>query len=634
MSIGIVPQPVSTTDNRSIYRGGGLDALSLQNCSYDATVSPDNAEKRRLSAFGGVAALSLDAMASVAYGPEAIVLVLAAAGSHGLGFTLPVSAAIVVLLAVLVASYRQLIAAFPDGGGAYAVARRHLGDRAALIAAASLVIDYILNVAVSVAAGTAALTSAIPAAHAFTLEIALGVLFLVTVVNLRGISAGAKVFAVPTVIFVVAVGFVIVSGLIRAVPDTSVPVAEPTTVSTVGVLLLLKAFAAGCSALTGVEAIANATPEFRRPRIRRAQRAELTLGVTLGMLMLGIAALIHRFDIRPRAGVTVLAQVTEGAVGHGMAYYVVQSATVVLLALAANTSFGGLPQLMNVVAADNYLPHRLTRKSATGVHREGVLVLAGAAAVLLVVADGAMNTLVPLFAIGVFIGFTIAQIGLVTHWSAVRGRHWRSRAVLNGFGALLTGFAAITVLAMKASEGSLLVVVLLGVLTVLMTLVRRRYRRDSLREHQPMEIGRTPILRRRQPLVARGVVLVPVAEASLVSVLAIRRAQAFGREIHAIHVFSPDEDREEFATAWRSHHPTVRLVELDGDDVSTAIVHYVRARELDDDLLVVVADTDCDSASRILCAGRAHDLTRAISRDTDALVARIRLRIVPPRDRD
>jgi len=304
--------------------------------------SASAAERDRLSVLGGLAALSLDAMASVAYGPEAIVIVLAAGGGVALGFTLPVTLAIAALLGVLTLSYRQVIAAFPQGGGAYGVAKAYLGRRASLVAAASLVVDYVLNVAVSIAAGVAALTSAVPRLLPYTVWLCLGVLVLVTAVNLRGIAHSARMFIVPTAVFVLSVLAVVVAGLFRDHPVvTAHATAREHGLQTVGALLLLRAFAGGCAALTGVEAIANAVPSFRRPRVRRAQGAEVALGALLGVMLIGVSALITRFHIRPVPEITVLSQVTEGSLGHGIGYYVVQFATVVLLALAANTSFGG-----------------------------------------------------------------------------------------------------------------------------------------------------------------------------------------------------------------------------------------------------------------------------------------------------
>ncbi|MGI5238077.1 APC family permease [Dactylosporangium sp. CA-139066] len=397
--------------------------------------------------LGGLAALSLDAMASVAYGPEAVVLVLAAAGTAGLGYALPVTGAIALLLAVLTLSYRQVIAAFPDGGGAYAVAKARLGRRASLVAAAALVVDYVLNVAVSVAAGVAALTAAFPALLPYTVELCLAVLAAITAVNLRGVAHSARAFMLPTAVFVGSIVVVVAVGL----AFTDGGAAPPQTTGAVGPLLLLKAFSNGCAALTGVEAIANAVPSFRAPAVRRAQRTEVALGVLLAVMLLGIAALIAKYHIQPRPGSTVLAQITERALGHGAGFYLVQVATAVLLALAANTSFGGLPVLARLLAADHYLPHVFALRADRQVYRYGVLVLAGASALLLVAARGSMNALVPLFAIGVFVGFTIAQVGMVKHWRRY-GRPARGRLALNAVGAVLTATAAVVTTASKLAS--------------------------------------------------------------------------------------------------------------------------------------------------------------------------------------
>ncbi len=289
---------------------------------------PDTDERHRLTALTGLAALSLDAMASVAYGPEAIVLVLAAAGAHGLGFTLPVTLAIAGLLAVLVASYRQVIAAFPDGGGSYAVARDRLGARTSLVAAASLVLDYVLNVAVARHRRSGRPDLGVPELYGDRLWLCLAVLVLITGVNLRGIMESARAFIVPTAVFVVSILVLIAVGLLRSAPvstaaatgHASVLADNATTES--GALLLLKAFAAGCSALAGVEALANAVPSFRVPRVRRAQRAEVALGAVLGVMLIGLSVLISRFHLQPVEGVTVLAQLADASLGHNWAFYV------------------------------------------------------------------------------------------------------------------------------------------------------------------------------------------------------------------------------------------------------------------------------------------------------------------------
>src|SRR6202047_301777 len=306
-------------------------------------------ERHRLTAFEGLAALSLDALSSVAYGPEAIVVVLAAAGTVGLAYTLPVTIAIVVLLAVLVISYRQVIAAFPGGGGAYAVAGRHLGRQPSLIAAASLIVDYVLNAAVGVSAGVAALTSAFPALYGGRVWVCLGVLAVITGINMLGAAESARIFIVPTVVFIVAIAVVIVGGLLRSHPVVAPSGHLPRTAESVGARLLLRAFASGCSALTGVEAIANAVPSFREPRARRAQHTEMWLGILLGTMLIGIAILIRKFHVAPSTTETSLAQLAAASVGHNVVFYAIQLITTVLLALAANTSFGGLPVLASLL---------------------------------------------------------------------------------------------------------------------------------------------------------------------------------------------------------------------------------------------------------------------------------------------
>jgi amino acid transporter len=313
----------------------------------------DREERHRLTAFEGIAALSLDALSSVAYGPQAIVIVLAAAGAAALEYTVPVTIAIVILLAVLVVSYRQVIEAFPTGGGAYAVASRHLGRQASLLAAASLIVDYVLNAAVGVSAGVAALWSAFPALYGARVWLCLAVLALITGVNLWGVAESARVFIVPTVAFIIAIAIVIIGGAVRSQPVVTLAGQLPPVTESVGILLLLKAFASGCSALTGVEAIANAVPEFKKPRVRRAQHTEMWLGVLLGVMLLGISVLIRKFHLAPSATETTLAQLTAAAVGKNFLFYAIQLITTVLLALAANTSFGGLPVLASLLARDN-----------------------------------------------------------------------------------------------------------------------------------------------------------------------------------------------------------------------------------------------------------------------------------------
>lgn len=582
---------------------------------------PEPAERHRLTVVGGLAALSLDAMASVAYGPEAIVLVLAVAGGTGLGFTLPVTISIAVLLAVLTLSYRQVIAAFPEGGGAYGVARAYLGRRASLVAAASLIIDYVLNVAVSVAAGVAALTSAFPSLLPYTVWLCLGALAVVTAVNLRGIANSARSFIVPTAIYVASILVVILFGLFRATPAAEVPTAQVETVQTVGLLLLLKAFANGCAALTGVEAIANAVPSFREPGVRRAQHAEVALGALLAVMLIGVAVLIEKFDIHPVPGVTVLSQVTTASLGGGFGYYLVQFATVVLLALAANTSFGGLPVLAQLLAQHNNLPHLFALRDERQVHRYGIWFLTLTSAILIVIANGQMNVLVPLFAIGVFVGFTLSQIGMVRHWLRARSDGWRWRAALNGFGAVLTGVAAIVVTATKFTEGGWLIVVALPVLVYTMQRVYLAYRHIGSR----LELGRTP----PHPCPQGSVVVVPVGTVSRLTRNAISAALSLGDRVEAVHVAQPGDATSKFLEAWARWDPGVPLVQLHDSrrGLGDPLVEYLRGIR-GSQVFVLIAEVEPEHVwQRILQNQRGAVLASAVRRRTDAVVCRLRFRI-------
>ncbi|MBT1182682.1 APC family permease [Streptomyces sp. CJ_13] len=595
---------------------------------------PEAPDRHRLTALQGLAALSLDAMASVAYGPESIVLVLAAAGAYGLGFTLPVTLAIATLLAVLVASYRQVIAAFPDGGGSYAVAKKHLGRRTSLVAAASLILDYVLNVAVSVTAGVAALTSAFPELYGERVWICLGVLVLVTAVNLRGVVDSAKAFLVPTAVFVGSILAMVVVGLFRDGPVSTASAAGHDSAlgegaTTVGALLLLKAFAAGCSALTGVEAVANAVPSFRAPAARRAQRTEVALGALLGVMLIGLSVLIGRFHLQPVEGVTVLAQLADASFGHNAAFYVVQFATMVLLALAANTSFGGLPVLMSLLARDNYLPHVFALKADRQVHRHGVVWLALVSAALLVLSGGDTNTLVPLFAIGVFVGFTICQVGMVRHWYGERPKGWQAKAVLNGFGALLTGVSAIVVTATKFAEGAWLIVLALPLIVLAFEKIHRAYAQIGER----LELGRIP----QPPQRSRSLVVVPVSGLSRLTCQALTAARSLGDEVLAVTVtHAGPEDRQEAEALrrdWELWKPGVELIEVSSDTRSLGRPVSAYVRELmqahpDAQVTVLIPETEpAHLWQRMLQNQRGSVVAHAVRRDTDAVICRLRFRI-------
>jgi amino acid transporter len=586
-------------------------------------------DKHRLTALEGLAALSLDALSSVAYGPEAIVVVLVAAGTVGLEYTLPVTLAIVLLLTVLVVSYRQVIAAFPGGGGAYAVAKKHLGRQPSLIAAASLIVDYVLNAAVGVSAGVAALTSAFPALYGSRVWLCLAVLGIITGVNMWGVAEAARAFIVPTLLFIVAIAAVIIGGLVRSHPAVPLTQHLPQTVTAVGVLLLLRAFASGCSALTGVEAIANAVPAFRKPRARRAQHTEMWLGVLLGVMLLGLAVLIRKFHVTPAPRETVLAQLAAAAVGHNIAFYGIQLITTVLLALAANTSFGGLPVLASLLARDNYLPHLFFLRADRQVYRYGIGVLALAAAALLVAAEGNTQALVPLFAIGVFVGFTLSQAGMVRHWREDHSRGWGRRAIINGTGAVFTGVAFAIELISKFTEGAWLVVLVIPLLVLMFDRIHRAYSRIG----QLLEIGKIP----PPPERTGSLVVVPVGGMSRLTAEGISAALSLGDEVIAVTVCY-DDPADTAADAhlreqWDAWHPNVPLVTLHTHHRSLAppIVNYLRQLEAEDRyyrLVVLIPEMQARHWwQAILYNQRGFVLDRAIQQDTaNVVICRLRFR--------
>ena len=602
------------------------------------------AAREQITPIEGLSALSLDALTSVAYGPEAILIVLAGAGLAALRVMLPVTVAIVVLLAILVLSYRQVIDAYPGGGGAYAVAKDNFPRGVSLLAGAALVVDYTLTVAVSIAAGVAALSSAFPGLRPLTVPLCLGILALITLLNLRGVAEGARAFLLPTVLFIIGLLAVLAVGLVHPLaahaPQPGRSIVATSGLETVGVLLVLRAFAAGCSALTGVEAIANGVPLFRQPRAARAKRTELLLGVILGAMLLGVAVLVRRFAIEPRVGQTALSQVIAASVGRGWAYYLLSVIITVVLALAANTSFGGLPVLASLLARDNYLPHLFALRGDRLVFGNGIWALAIMSGALLVAVGGNVNSLIPLFAIGVFIGFTISQSGLVVHWRHTRGSRWRQRAAMNTVGAAATGISTIVFLVAKFTEGAWIVVVAIPLFIVLFTRIGAYYRR----ERKQLALGEVPAA----PQGRRTLVIVPVANVSRLTAEAIGEAESLGQEVIAVSVaFDDEEDDERPASSgqdrvalghglkvselereWRRWHPGVplRVLHTPYSSVVQPIVEFIdelRAKRSDQIVVLIPFVVPDHPWHWILHNQLDHVLSRALRSRTDVIVARV-----------
>jgi amino acid transporter len=587
----------------------------------------DDSGRRQITSIEGIPALSLDAISSVAYGPEAMLVVLAAAGAGALAKIEPITIAIVILLVILVFSYRQVIEAYPDGGGSYAVSKANLGPRASHLAAACLIVDYVLTVAVSIAAGVAAMVSAFPGLGPETLPVALGILALLTALNLRGIAASARTFLLPTAVFVIGIYVVIISGMARSHPAANAgyhPVIVPKAAAAVGVFLLLQAFANGCSALTGIEAIANDVPAFRAPKARRAMRTEVLLGAILGTMLLGLAFLTVRFRIGPVASQTVLSQITRASVGRGAVYYVIDLSTTVILALAANTSFGGLPVLASLLARDNLVPHVFGLRADRPVYRYGVVVLAMLAGLLLIAVNASTNALIPLYAIGVFTGFTLAQGGLVRHWAAERPRRWWARAALNGTGAVMTAVATVIFLVTKFASGAWVVVIAIPGLILLFSRISRYYTEAG----QEMSLG--PAAAR--PGIHKSLVVVTVTGVTRMTETSLSSALSLSDEVIAVSVQFDKERAAALQSEWDRWDPGVDLVILQAatHSIAAPMLSFLGSPEIRErgQVLVLIPEVEPRKRRhRLLQNQRDVILANVLRRHTDVIVARVPFRL-------
>lgn len=571
-----------------------------------------------LGVIGGLSALSLDALTSVAYGPEAAVVILVAAGAGAASWMLPVMAVITAILLILTFSYTQVIAAHPEGGGAYAVGKRYLGRWPAMLGAASLIVDYVLTVAVSLAAGAASLGSVFPGLSHHLLAVALIGLVVLTAVNMAGISESAKLLALPTAVFIASTLAAIVVGAFHSHPVAVIGTKETfRATEAVGILLILKAFANGATAITGVEAIANSVPAFRPPRVRTAQRTELALGALLAVMLLGLTVLVRVHHVLPRGNVTILAQVTAGAFGKGAAFYVANLSTALALGLAANTSFGGLPVLMSLLARDHRLPHLFYLRAERPVYRYGIGALALAAALLLVAVKAQTQRLIPLFTVGVFIGFTISQLGLVRHWLTERPSRWRLRAALNGVGASLTALAVLVALLTKFTAGAWVVAVAIPVLMFLFAHTEGYYRKVA----SELQLGRTPPPPRRRESIA----IVPSSTVNLLTERAISAALSLADTVVAVAVAGDEEECAEVKRVWDEWRPGVPIeVLLDPHrSLVRTVLSYIRSVEDEDATITVLIAQIIPSKRRheILHNQRGRLLEAVLKARTNVVVA-------------
>jgi amino acid transporter len=578
----------------------------------------------RLGVLTGLAALSLDALSSVAYGPEAMALVLVMAGTGALHWTLPLTLTITAMLVLLVISYTQVIAAHPEGGGAYSVAKQDLGRTMSLLAAASVVVDYVLTVAVSLAAGAASLGSVFPVLSHHLLLVSLVGLVLLTALNMFGIAESARFLMLPTLVFILSILAIIVVGAFHPHPVAVIGSRETFRATTaLGIVLILKAFASGCSAVTGVEAISNGVPAFNEPRVRTAQRTEVSLGVLLGVMLVGIAILISAHHVLPRGGVTMLAQLTAGAFGTGWLFYVSNLAVTLVLGLAANTSFGGLPVLMSLLARDNRLPHMFYLRAEHPVYRHGIVALAILSGLLLWAVNGSTERLIPLFTIGVFVGFTISQAGLIRFWRRTRPPGWQWRAVLNGAGAVMTAIAVVVFVSTKFLAGAWVVVITIPLLMIMFSRIESYYA-EVARE---LRLGKTPPRPRRR----RSIVVVPTSTVSLSTERVLSAALSLGDDVIAVAVACDDDERARIKDRWDEWDPGVPI-EIIVDphrSLVRSVLHYVKAIPTED-VIITVLIIEIEPRKRrheILHNQRGALLATALRFRTDVIVATVPFRL-------
>jgi amino acid transporter len=456
-----------------------VNISTLKKLFVGTPLATAQARHERLSKSSALAVFSSDALSSVAYATEEILLILVLGGTAALGHSIPIGIAIAGLIVVVVSSYRQTIRAYPQGGGAYIVAKDNLGALPALVAGAALLIDYVLTVAVSVAAGVAALTSAFPKLYDF--RVLLGVLCVAAIAtaNLRGIRESGKLFALPTYLFVVSCGGMLAYGFVQWALGLELPVppAETRTdiARAVTLFLILRAFASGCAALTGVEAVSDGVPAFKPPEARNARIVLAWLGAILVTLFMGITFLADHYHVAPKLEETVVSQLARRIFGGGLLYYEIQTVTMLILVLAANTSFADFPRLSYFLARDGYIPRQFGNRGDRLVFSNGILILSGTAALLLVVFGGQTHLLIPLYAVGVFVSFTVSQASMVRRWLVRREAGWWWRWWLNAVGSATTGLVMLVIAGTKFTHGAWLVVLLIPLLVAGFLMVHRHY---------------------------------------------------------------------------------------------------------------------------------------------------------------
>jgi amino acid transporter len=516
--------------------------------------SDERAEK--IGPAQGIPIFGLDGLSSAAYGPEAALSLLIPLGLLGVRYIVPISAAIIMLLVIVYFSYRQTIAAYPSGGGSYTVARFNLGAPASLLAAAALLADYILTAAVGISAGVGALVSAAPSLLPHTVSICVVILIVITVLNLRGVRDAGVAFAVPTYVFVGTLLITIVAGVLRVVlsgghPTPVAPLPPPPQMTeAVSYWLLLKVFASGCTALTGVEAVSNGVKAFREPAVKNAQRTLTVIILVLAVLLAGISYLVKVYGIAAtdpgQPGYQSLLSMLIAAIfGKGYFYYLTMASILFVLSLSANTAFADFPRLCRAIAQNNYLPHAFGYLGRRLVYTYGIVVLAVLCGGLLILFGGVTDRLIPLYAVGAFLAFTLSQSGMVVHWRRNRGPHWLKSALVNGLGALVTGVTVLVVLVAKFAEGAWITLLFIPLTIVFFTVVRRHY-------HSVKVLTTCKIPVQTASLSQPPIAVIPIDRWSNISRQGIEFAARLSPEVIALHV-EPTEHSELLQEDWERY---------------------------------------------------------------------------------
>jgi len=584
----------------------GHDKHSLFHLLLGRPLANHEDAEQRVGVLGGIPVFGLDALGSAAYGPEAALTVLIPLGVAGLVYMLPITIAVIVLLTIVYFSYRQTIQAYPNGAGSYTVVRENLGERIGLLAGAALMVDYVLNVAVGISTGIGALVSAIPSLQAHTLTLCLAVLILLTLVNLRGTRETGIVFMFPTYVFVACVLGAIAIGLFKTVMSGGhpVPITAPpkmhAAVAGVSIWLVIRAFASGCTAMTGVEAVSNGVQAFCEPVVRNAQRTLTVIVALLVAMLAGIAVLVHVYHIAAtepgqRGYESVLSQLVAAVSGKGIFYYIAIGSILLVLSLSANTSFADFPRLCRTIAQHGYLPYGFSTRGRRLVFSYGVYALAALSALLLVGFGGVTDRLIPLFAIGAFLSFTLSQAGMVVHWLKHREHHSRRKLAMNAVGAIATGTTVLIVAVAKFTEGAWITLLLVPAIIGGMIAIRRHYDRvgQEVSCPEPLDLDNL-----QEPLV-----VVALDEWNKVTQKALRFAMTLSRDVQAVHV-DAGEKSDHLKEQWdewvaepahqkRKTAPELVIIKSPYRYVVTPILNYVldlERRYADRQIAVIVSE--------------------------------------------